>query len=91
MRNSSAFSAGSYVTHRADFGGEDSDLARPVVAIEITGNDRVDPHDSDLAERTSLPPRTVRYGLDRLIDVDVVERRPCLRDARQSMYELVER
>lgn len=57
------------------------------VALRETGGSTL----ADLAERTSLPPRTVRYGLDRLMDADVVERRPCLRDARQSVYELVER
>ena len=45
---------------------------------------------AELADRTALPPRTVRYALDRLADVDVVHRRPCLRDARQSIYGLDE-
>lgn len=45
---------------------------------------------AELTDRTALPPRTVRYALDRLAEVGVVDQRPCLRDARQSLYELVE-
>jgi len=44
---------------------------------------------AELVAKTALPPRTVRYALDRLSEAGVVERRPCLRDARQSLYELV--
>lgn len=41
-----------------------------------------------LSERTRLPRRTVRDALDRLDDIGVIQVRPSLRDARQSLYSL---
>jgi DNA-binding MarR family transcriptional regulator len=43
---------------------------------------------SQLAEETLLPPRTVRYGLNRLEEVDVVESRFSFSDARKRIYTL---
>lgn len=43
---------------------------------------------SQLAEETLLPPRTVRYALTRLEDVDVVESRFSFSDARKRLYSL---
>jgi DNA-binding MarR family transcriptional regulator len=43
---------------------------------------------SQLAEETMLPARTVRYGLSRLEDADVVESRFSFNDARKRVYTL---
>ena len=43
---------------------------------------------SELAEETLLPPRTVRYALNRLEDVDVVDSRFSFTDARKRIYSL---
>ncbi|MFQ3320411.1 MAG: DNA-binding MarR family transcriptional regulator [Natronomonas sp.] len=43
---------------------------------------------SQLAEETMLPPRTVRYALTRLEDVDVVDSRFSFTDARKRVYTL---
>ncbi len=40
----------------------------------------------DIARRTLLPPRTVRYALSLLLKKGLVIKTPNLRDARQSMY-----
>jgi DNA-binding MarR family transcriptional regulator len=42
----------------------------------------------DIIEKTYLPPRTVRYALARLRDMNVLVERFCFRDARQSLYGL---
>ncbi|MFB6096794.1 MAG: MarR family transcriptional regulator [Haloferacaceae archaeon] len=42
----------------------------------------------ELAEETMLPPRTVRYALSRLEEVDAVETRFSFADARKRMYTL---
>ena len=42
----------------------------------------------DIISRTDLPPRTVRYALDRLSGEELIEERFCFRDARQSLYNL---
>ncbi|MDD1749121.1 MAG: MarR family transcriptional regulator [Methanothrix sp.] len=42
----------------------------------------------DLINKTDLPPRTVRYALDRLKGEDMLEERFCFRDARQILYSL---
>ncbi len=42
----------------------------------------------DLISRTDLPPRTVRYALDKLKGEDMLEERFCFRDARQILYSL---
>jgi len=44
---------------------------------------------SQLAEETLLPARTVRYALSRLEDVGVVESRFSFADARKRVYSLV--
>ncbi|KDE59238.1 ArsR family transcriptional regulator [Halostagnicola sp. A56] len=41
-----------------------------------------------LAEESLLPDRTVRYALNRLEDVDLVESRYSFRDARKQVYSL---
>ena len=43
---------------------------------------------SQLAEETLLPPRTVRYALSRLEDHDIVESRFSFTDARKRLYSL---
>jgi DNA-binding MarR family transcriptional regulator len=43
---------------------------------------------SQLAEETLLPPRTVRYALTRLEDEDVVDSRFSFSDARKRLYTL---
>ncbi|MFC4358783.1 MarR family transcriptional regulator [Halobium salinum] len=43
---------------------------------------------SQLAEETLLPPRTVRYALSRLEAVDAVESRFSFSDARKRVYRL---
>ena len=43
---------------------------------------------SQLAEETLLPPRTVRYALTRLDDVNVVRSRFSFSDARKRIYTL---
>jgi len=42
----------------------------------------------ELAERSLLPTRTVRYALSRLEAADLVTARPSLRDARKQLYVL---
>ncbi|MEF8852536.1 MAG: helix-turn-helix domain-containing protein [Haloarculaceae archaeon] len=43
---------------------------------------------SELAEETLLPPRTVRYALNRLEEVSVVDSRFSFADARKRIYSL---
>jgi len=43
---------------------------------------------SQLADETLLPARTVRYALSRLEDIDVVESRFSFTDARKRVYTL---
>ena len=43
---------------------------------------------SELAEETLLPPRTVRYALSRLEDAEVVDSRFSFSDARKRLYSL---
>ncbi|MCU4800218.1 transcriptional regulator, ArsR family [Halomicrobium zhouii] len=43
---------------------------------------------SQLADETLLPPRTVRYALNRLEDVGVVDSRFSFADARKRIYTL---
>lgn len=43
---------------------------------------------SEIAEETLLPPRTVRYALSRLEDERVVESRFSFSDARKRLYTL---
>ena len=43
---------------------------------------------SQLADETLLPPRTVRYALTRLDEVDAIESRFSFMDARKRVYTL---
>lgn len=43
---------------------------------------------TELATETRLPPRTVRYAVDRLVDAGVVSEAFSLRDAREKRYRL---
>ncbi len=43
---------------------------------------------SELAEETLLPPRTVRYALTRLEEIEAVESRFSFADARKRLYSL---
>lgn len=40
-----------------------------------------------IADESLLPPRTVRYAINRLEDIDVITKQVNIRDARQSLYE----
>ena len=42
----------------------------------------------EIIEKTYLPPRTVRYALNRLRDEKILQERFYFRDARQSLYGL---
>lgn len=42
----------------------------------------------EVVERTLLPPRTVRYGLTRLEEADIVDTMPSLQDPRKQVYLL---
>jgi hypothetical protein len=42
----------------------------------------------EIIHRTYLPPRTVRYALNRLRTEKVITERFCFKDARQSLYGL---
>ena len=53
-------------------------------ALEYTGSQT----QSQLAEETLLPARTVRYALSRLEDVGVVDSRFSFADARKRVYTL---
>ncbi|CAI48852.1 NP_1176A family transcription regulator [Natronomonas pharaonis DSM 2160] len=57
-----------------------------LVAKVLEYNDRLT--QSQLAEETMLPPRTVRYGLNRLEEVDAVDSRFSFTDARKRVYTL---
>lgn len=43
---------------------------------------------SEIATETLLPPRTVRYALSRLEEIDAVESRFSFADARKRLYSL---
>ena len=57
-----------------------------LVAKALEYNDQLT--QSQLADETLLPPRTVRYALSRLEDVDVVDSRFSFADARKRVYTL---
>lgn len=57
-----------------------------LVAKVLEYNDRLT--QSQLAEETMLPARTVRYALTRLEDVGAVESRFSFTDARKRVYTL---
>ncbi len=40
----------------------------------------------EIVSRVSCSTRSVRYALRRLLENEYVERRPCLRDMRQTLY-----
>lgn len=42
----------------------------------------------DIIKKTYLPPRTVRYALNRLRDEHILQERFYFKDARQSLYGL---
>lgn len=57
-----------------------------LVAKVLEYNDRLT--QSQLAEETLLPPRTVRYALSRLEECDAVVSRFSFTDARKRVYAL---
>lgn len=57
-----------------------------LVAKVLEYNDRLT--QSQLAEETMLPPRTVRYALTRLEEVGAVDSRFSFTDARKRVYAL---
>jgi DNA-binding MarR family transcriptional regulator len=57
-----------------------------LVAKVLEYNERLT--QSQLAEETMLPPRTVRYALTRLEEVDAVDSRFSFTDARKRVYSL---
>ena len=40
----------------------------------------------EIVSKVSCSTRSVRYALKRLLDNDYVEKRPCLKDMRQTLY-----
>ena len=73
----------------ADAGWDDvADLppSAKLVAKALEYNGRLT--QSQLAEETLLPPRTVRYALTRLEEVGVVDSRFSFTDARKRIYTL---
>jgi DNA-binding MarR family transcriptional regulator len=40
----------------------------------------------EIVEETALPPRTVRYALERLKKEDMLNERPYLKDTRKTLY-----
>jgi len=65
---------------------EDLPPSAKLVAKVLEYNDSLT--QSQLAEETLLPPRTVRYALTRLEDVGVVGSRFSFSDARKRIYTL---
>ena len=57
-----------------------------LVAKVLEYNERLT--QSQLAEETMLPPRTVRYALTRLEEIDAVDSRFSFTDARKRVYTL---
>ena len=57
-----------------------------LVAKALEYNDRLT--QSQLAEETLLPPRTVRYALNRLEEAEVLDSRFSFTDARKRVYSL---
>ena len=57
-----------------------------LVAKALEYNERLT--QSQLAEETMLPPRTVRYALTRLEEIDAVDSRFSFTDARKRVYTL---
>jgi DNA-binding MarR family transcriptional regulator len=57
-----------------------------LVAKVLEYNDQLT--QSQLAEETLLPPRTVRYALNRLEEVGVLDSRFSFTDARKRVYAL---
>ena len=57
-----------------------------LVAKVLEYNERLT--QSQLAEETMLPPRTVRYALTRLEEIDAVDSRFSFTDARKRIYTL---
>lgn len=57
-----------------------------LVAKVLEYNDRLT--QSQLADETMLPPRTVRYALNRLEEVNAVNSRFSFTDARKRVYTL---
>jgi len=65
---------------------EDLPPSAKLVAKSLEYNDSLT--QSQLAEETLLPARTVRYALSRLEDVGVVDSRFSFSDARKRVYTL---
>lgn len=57
-----------------------------LVAKVLEYNERLT--QSQLAEETMLPPRTVRYALTRLEEIEAVDSRFSFTDARKRVYTL---
>ena len=57
-----------------------------LVAKVLEYNERLT--QSQLTEETMLPPRTVRYALTRLEEIDAVDSRFSFTDARKRVYTL---
>jgi DNA-binding MarR family transcriptional regulator len=79
-------------TQEGDVEGDGWDAVRDLppsaklVAKALEYNERLT--QSQLAEETLLPARTVRYALSRLEEQDVVESRFSFTDARKRVYSL---
>jgi len=78
-------------TEESESGGSWDDVrdlppSAKLVAKVLEYNDTLT--QSQLAEETLLPPRTVRYALTRLEDQEVVDSRFSFSDARKRLYTL---
>lgn len=65
-----------------------SELAPSAKLVAMTLEHEGDLTQSELADRTLLPARTVRSGLGELEDAGLVSSRISLMDARQQVYSL---
>jgi DNA-binding MarR family transcriptional regulator len=89
MKNGGAMSATEFEADAETVGWDavvDLPPSAKLVAKVLEYNDRLT--QSQLADETMLPPRTVRYALTRLEDVDAVDSRFSFTDARKRVYSL---
>lgn len=70
--------------HREDIRELPPSAKLVVKALELEGPST----QSQLRDETLLPRRTVRYGLTRLEESDVIRSRPLFQDARKQLYKI---
>lgn len=67
-----------------------ADLSASCKLVYLAVRELDEPTQAEIAEELQMSPRTVRYALARLDEVDAITSRPSLEDARQSRYSLAE-